>query len=85
MTTHTLAAPALKPFPGFSALDGCHCVTSSLARIFCHSGHPLSEEMLLGRFQAGDNILADLDETNTVVFIKQDVGSAPSKELAEAK
>jgi len=48
MTTPTLAAPALEPFPGFSALDGCHCVTSSLARIFCHAGHQLSEEMLLG-------------------------------------
>ena len=48
MTTHTPAAPALKPFPGFSALDGCHCVTGSLARIFSHSGHPLSEEMLFG-------------------------------------
>jgi len=47
---------------------------------------PLSEEMLLGRFQAGDHILADLDETKTVVFIKQDIpGSAPEKELAEAK
>ena len=48
MTTQSLAAPALKPFPGCSALDGCHCVTSSLARIFSHSGHPLSEVMLLG-------------------------------------
>lgn len=43
--THT---PALQPFPGFAALDGCHCITSSLARIFHHSDHPISEEMLLG-------------------------------------
>ncbi len=47
---------------------------------------PLSEEMLLGRFQAGDHILADLDETKTVIFIKQDIpGAPPEKELAEAK
>jgi hypothetical protein len=39
---------ALEPFPNCPALDGCHCVTSSLAKIFHHAGHPLSEEMLLG-------------------------------------
>lgn len=41
------AAP-LQPFPNFVALDGCHCVTSSLARIYHAAGHPLPEEMLLG-------------------------------------
>jgi len=40
--------PALEPFPNCPALDGCHCVTNSLAKIFRHAGHPLSEEMLLG-------------------------------------
>jgi len=29
---------------------------------------PLSEELLLGRFHAGDNILADLDDEKTVIF-----------------
>jgi hypothetical protein len=42
----TSSAPALEPMPGFAALDGCHCISSSLARIFAHAGHPLSEEML---------------------------------------
>jgi hypothetical protein len=40
--------PDLEPFPNCPALDGCHCVTNSLAKIFHHAGHPLSEEMLLG-------------------------------------
>jgi len=40
--------PALEPFPNCPALDGYHCVTNSLAKIFHHAGHPLSEEMLLG-------------------------------------
>ena len=48
MTASTLALPAIQPIPGFAALDGCHCITSSLARIFHHAMHPLSEEMLLG-------------------------------------
>jgi hypothetical protein len=48
IATSTASAVAIKPFPNFSALDGCHCITSSLARIFHHAGHPLSEEMLLG-------------------------------------
>jgi hypothetical protein len=40
--------PAIEPFPKCPALDGYHCITNSLAKIFRHSGHPLSEEMLLG-------------------------------------
>jgi hypothetical protein len=40
--------PAIDPFPNCPALDGYHCITNSLAKIFHHSGHPLSEEMLLG-------------------------------------
>jgi hypothetical protein len=39
---------ALEPFPNCPALDGCHCVTNSLAKIFHHAGRPMSEEMLLG-------------------------------------
>jgi ATP-dependent Clp protease ATP-binding subunit ClpC len=33
---------------------------------------PLSEEMLLGRFQAGDEIIADLDDDKQVVFRKKE-------------
>jgi hypothetical protein len=40
--------PTLESFPNCPARDGCHCVTNSLAKIFHHAGHPLSEEMLLG-------------------------------------
>jgi len=39
---------AVEPFPQCPALDGSHCVTSSLAKIFHHAGRPLSEDMLLG-------------------------------------
>jgi hypothetical protein len=38
----------IKPFDNCPALDGYHCVTSSLRKIFYHYGHPLSEDMLLG-------------------------------------
>jgi hypothetical protein len=47
MASSTLSS-AIEPFPDCPALDGCHCVTSSLAKIFHHAGHALSEEMLLG-------------------------------------
>ena len=40
--------PKLEPFPNCAPLDGYHCITNSLAKIFRHSGHPLSEELLLG-------------------------------------
>jgi hypothetical protein len=40
--------PSIDPFPNCPALDGYHCVTNSLAKIFRHSDHPLSEDMLLG-------------------------------------
>jgi len=39
---------AIEPFPQCPALDGSHCVTSSLAKIFHHAGCKLSEDMLLG-------------------------------------
>ncbi len=44
---------------------------------------PLSEEMLLGRFHAGDAILADLDDDNKVIFRRIDAQEAGegSKEL----
>lgn len=38
----------LEPFPNCPVLDGCHCVTNSLAKIFRDANRPLSEEMLLG-------------------------------------
>ena len=38
----------IKPFPNCKALDGCHCQSGSLARIFHYYRHPLSEEMMLG-------------------------------------
>lgn len=48
---------------------------------------PLSEELLLGRFQAGDYILADTTEDGkTVVFkrIEPDLGDAPKEEAVSA-
>ncbi|HVL38679.1 MAG TPA: AAA family ATPase, partial [Fimbriimonadaceae bacterium] len=46
---------------------------------------PLSEELLLGRFSAGDHILADLDEDKKVIFIKKDIEPTPEKELVKSK
>ena len=45
--SRTMLAP-IEPFPGFAALDGCHCISSSLARMFHYAKHSLSEEMILG-------------------------------------
>ena len=42
------ASSTPQPFANCPALDGCHCVTNSLAKIFHHGGCRLSEEMLLG-------------------------------------
>jgi hypothetical protein len=39
---------SIRPFDGCPALDGYHCQTNSLAKIFRFYGHPLSEDMLLG-------------------------------------
>jgi hypothetical protein len=47
MALHKLSHD-LQPFPDCPALDGCHCVTNSLAKMFLHAGQPISEEMLLG-------------------------------------
>ena len=38
----------IKPFQNCPAIDGYHCQTNSLAKIFYHYGHLLSEDMLLG-------------------------------------
>jgi len=38
----------IEPFNNCPALDGYHCQTNSLAKIFYHNNHPLSEDMLLG-------------------------------------
>jgi ATP-dependent Clp protease ATP-binding subunit ClpC len=46
---------------------------------------PLSEEFLLGRFQSGDTIIADLDESKTVIFRRKEGegGGAEEKQLVE--
>ncbi len=36
------------PFEGSLALDGYHCQTNSLAKIYHYNKHPLTEDMLLG-------------------------------------
>lgn len=36
------------PFDNCPSLDGCHCQTNSLAKMFYYNKHLLSEEMLLG-------------------------------------
>jgi len=41
---------------------------------------PLSEELLLGRFHAGDNILADLDGDKTVIFKLKEAEGGLEKE-----
>lgn len=38
----------IAPFEKCPAMDGYHCVTNSLAKIFYHNDHPLTEDMLLG-------------------------------------
>jgi len=38
----------IKPFDNCPALDGYHCQTNSLAKIFHYNNCPLSEDMLLG-------------------------------------
>jgi hypothetical protein len=39
---------AIKPFNNCPPLDGYHCQSNSLAKIFYHHNHPLSEDMILG-------------------------------------
>lgn len=39
---------AVRPFMNCPALDGYHCQTNALAKMYYHYGHPLSEDMLLG-------------------------------------
>ena len=38
----------IEPFASCPSLDGYHCQTNSLAKIFYHYSHPLSEDMILG-------------------------------------
>ena len=38
----------VEPFENCPPLGGYHCQTNSLAKIFYHYGHPLSEDMILG-------------------------------------
>jgi hypothetical protein len=51
-----MAPVDIKPFDNCPALDGYHCQTSSLAKIFHFYNHPLSEDMLLG-LGAGMNFM----------------------------
>jgi len=44
---------------------------------------PLSEELLLGSFHAGDEVLADLTEDKKVVFRKKDPNDVSAKELVK--
>ena len=43
-----MEASNIKPFNNCLALDGYHCQTNSLAKIYHYHHHPLSEDMLLG-------------------------------------
>ena len=38
----------IEPFENCPSLDGYHCQTNSLAKIYYYYGHPLSEDMILG-------------------------------------
>ncbi|RYG41599.1 ATP-dependent Clp protease ATP-binding subunit ClpC, partial [bacterium] len=44
---------------------------------------PLSEELLLGRFQKGDAIVAETEDGKTVIFKRKEpeTGTEPEKEL----
>jgi hypothetical protein len=39
---------SIRPFDDCPCLDGYHCITSSLAKIYHHAGVPISEDLLLG-------------------------------------
>lgn len=39
---------SVTPFKNCPAIDGYHCQTNALAKIFHYYGHPLSEDMILG-------------------------------------
>jgi len=41
-------APKLEPFANCPALDGYHCQSGSLAKMYHYHGHPLSEDVLFG-------------------------------------
>ena len=43
-----MGASSVRSFDNCPCLDGYHCQTNSLAKIYYHNGHPLSEDMLLG-------------------------------------
>jgi ATP-dependent Clp protease ATP-binding subunit ClpC len=46
---------------------------------------PLSEQLLLGRFEEGDTILARLNENNEIVFVKgEDIPPAGESDLTTA-
>jgi len=84
---------AIEPFANCPALDGCHCVTSSLARIFHHAGHPLSEEMLLGlgagmgfiywQMKMGGEIILFVGGRGNVQNFYQDLGARTGVRISE--
>lgn len=60
----------IKPFKDCPALDGCHCQTNSLAKIYNYNKHPLSEDMLLGLGAGMGFIYWKMKmESNTSIFI----------------
>ncbi|MFB3896610.1 MAG: BtrH N-terminal domain-containing protein [bacterium] len=46
MITNTISS--IQPFESCPAMDGYHCQTNALAKIYYHYDHPISEDMLLG-------------------------------------
>jgi len=51
-----MSTSLVKPFENCPALDGYHCQTNSLAKIYHYNNHPISEDMLLG-LGAGMNFM----------------------------
>jgi hypothetical protein len=43
-----LETSEVRPFDNCPCLDGYHCQTNSLAKIYHYNGHPLSEDIILG-------------------------------------
>jgi hypothetical protein len=60
----------ITPFENCPPMDGSHCQTSSLAKIFRFHGHPLSEDMILGLGAGMGFIYWKMNmESGTYVFI----------------
>ena len=48
LKTNNMKSSNLVPFPNCDALNGYHCQTNSLAKIYRFHNCPISEDMLLG-------------------------------------